>query len=88
LQFRFITDAENPSMPPKPANKRTKILERIREEIEHSKESRYAIAKATGIAESTLSKLMSGNRGLSVEALDAMFEYFGLEITRRRGKRS
>jgi hypothetical protein len=31
---------------------------------------------------------MAGERGLSMKALDALFEYFDLEITSRRHKRS
>lgn len=68
--------------------KRIKLSDTIRAEIERSDATRYHIAKATGIEQSALSRFMSGERGLSMEALDALFEYFDLEIVPRRRKRS
>lgn len=66
--------------------KTTKMSERIKTEIASSTVSRYRIAQDTDIAESTLSRFMSGERGLSMEALDALFEYFGLDVVRRDRK--
>ena len=74
---------DNASMPTK-----KKMSERIRDEIASCSVSRYAIAQATGIEESALSRFMAGKRGLSMEALDALFEYFNLEITPSRRQRS
>lgn len=45
--------------------------------------SRFEISRQTGIEESALSRFMTGERGLSMKALDALFEYFGLEITKK-----
>ena len=46
-----------------------------------SDQSRYRIAQETGIPESALSRLMSGERGLSVESVETLADYLGLEIT-------
>ncbi len=54
------------------------ISEHIRAAIEGSDVSRYRIANDTGIAESTLSRFLSGERGLSMEAIDTLGEYLGL----------
>ena len=66
------------------------LVETIRAAIEASGETRYRIAKETGIAESQLSRLMSGERGLSAETIERLADYLGLEIVvrakRGRGK--
>ena len=61
-------------------NKRTKLTDQMRQIIENCGQTRYAIAKATGISQPTLARLVSGDRFLSAEAMDALGEYLGLEI--------
>jgi transcriptional regulator with XRE-family HTH domain len=68
--------------------KRTKMSDCVRAEIERSKFSRYRIAKETGIGESTLSRFMASETGLSMDALDALFQFFELEVVPKRRKRS
>jgi len=63
------------------------ILDQIRQAIEESDKTRYRIAKDTGISESRLSLLMSGKRGLSIEALEALADYLGLEVALRRKRK-
>jgi len=63
------------------------ILDEIRQAIEESGKTRYRIAKEAGISESRLSLLMSGKRGLSIEALEALADYLGLEVTLRPKKK-
>ena len=68
-----------------------KILDEIRKAIRQSKTSRYAISKATGIPESQLSRLMAGTSGLSLDSLERIADFLGLEIVirpkrRRKGK--
>jgi replicative DNA helicase len=46
--------------------------------------SRYEISKRTDIDEGTLSRFMSGERGLSMKALDRLGACLGLTINRRR----
>lgn len=57
-----------------------KILDDLRAAIEASGRSRYRIARDTGIAESALSRFMSGERGLSIESVEQLADYLGLEI--------
>ena len=56
------------------------ILDAIREAIERDERSRYRIAKDIGVTQGHLSRLMSGERGLSVDAVERLAEYLGLEI--------
>jgi len=60
------------------------VSERIREAIETANVTRYRIAQATGIEESALSRFLSKERALSMKAIDALADYFGLELVRRR----
>ena len=48
--------------------------------VEASGVSQYHIAQATGIEQSTLSRFMAGTGGMTVETLDKLAEYLGLEI--------
>ena len=67
-----------------------RLLDGIHDAIEASGKTRYRIAKESGIAESVLSRLMSRERGLSIDTLERLADYLGLEITiqpkRRRRK--
>src|SRR5687768_2660857 len=55
------------------AKKRPKLLtDQLRQAIDDSGLTRYRIAKETGISEPTLSKFYLGQRGLSMEALNAL----------------
>jgi len=49
--------------------------------------SRYRISKESGVAASQLSRLVNGERGLSIEAMERVAEVLGFEIVLRR-KRS
>ena len=61
--------------------KRTKLLtDQLRQAIDDSGMSRYAIAKETGINEAALSKFYLGQRGLSTKALNALGECLQLTI--------
>jgi transcriptional regulator with XRE-family HTH domain len=62
------------------AKQPTKLTDQLRQIIEHCGQTRYAIAKATGISEPTLARLKSGERFLSPDALDTLGEYLGLEL--------
>jgi len=65
----------------------SQILDAIRKAIDKGAKSRYRIWKDTGISESHLSKLMRGERGLSIEAAERLAEYLNLEITIRPKRR-
>jgi transcriptional regulator with XRE-family HTH domain len=67
--------------------KKLTVSERIRRAIETADVSRYEIAQRTGLEESALSRFVSKKRGLSMEALDALAEFFALELVNARAKR-
>jgi len=67
------------------------IFDTLRDLLSKSKISRYRIARDTGIAESMLSRFVSGERGLSVESTEKLADYLGHEIIvrpkrQRKGK--
>jgi transcriptional regulator with XRE-family HTH domain len=59
----------------------TLLTDQLRQAIDDSGLTRYRIAKETGISESALSQFYNGNRGLSMEALNALGEFLKLTIT-------
>jgi transcriptional regulator with XRE-family HTH domain len=63
------------------------VSERIREAVETADVTRYRIAQETGIEESALSRFISRERGLGMESLDALAEYFGLELVQRDNRK-
>jgi plasmid maintenance system antidote protein VapI len=67
-----------------------KLSDEIRAAVNSSGLSRYAIAKALGIAESTMSRFMNGKGGLSMDYIDRLGELLGLHIvakpTKKQGK--
>ena len=65
-----------------------KVLDEMRRAIQDGDVSRYAIAKATGISEAQLSRLMSGESGLSIQSLERLADELNLEIVIRRKRRS
>jgi len=72
------------------AKKRTrskKLTDQLRQAIDDSGMTRYRIAQETGISEATLSKFYLGQRGLSMEALNALGEFLGLRIVADREKK-
>ena len=69
------------------AKRRTKLDDTLRRKIDESGMSRYAICKATGIAEASMSRFMSGQLGLSMDAIDALMEYFDLELVPKRKRK-
>ncbi|MBM3995231.1 MAG: helix-turn-helix transcriptional regulator [Planctomycetes bacterium] len=66
--------------------RRLKLSEQIRRAIKTCGQSCYAIAKATGIDKATLSRFMSGERGLPMKTLDVLADYLDLNITTPKRK--
>ena len=64
-----------------------KLSDQLREAIKKAGVSRYSIAKQTGVSETTLCRFVSGERGISVDAMDAIGQYLGLSIVSQK-KRS
>lgn len=61
-----------------------KLSDQLREAIESAGVSRYSISKQTGVSETTLCRFVSGERGISVDAMDAIGQYLGLSIVSQK----
>jgi len=57
------------------------LTDAIVAEIKASEQSPGAIAKGANVARSQLSRLLSGERGLSADGIERLAEYLGLRIT-------
>ena len=58
-----------------------KLLNEIRQAVEASEKTRYRIAKESGVSAGQLSRLVNGERGLTVDTIERLADYLGLEIT-------
>lgn len=58
-----------------------RLTDAIRSAVRASDETPYAIAKGARIARSQLSRLLSGESGMSVETIERLADYLGLRIT-------
>jgi len=67
------------------AKTRIKLSDQIRRAVDNCGKSRYRLAKETGISEPTLSRFMSGERGLPMVTLDRLADYLGLDIVQSKG---
>jgi transcriptional regulator with XRE-family HTH domain len=65
---------------------RIRLSDQIREAVETCGQTRYRIAKATGISEATLSRFMSGKRGLPMNTLDTLADYLNLNVQASKQK--
>ena len=66
--------------------KKLSLSEQLRRAIAASGKSRYRIAKDLDVSEATLSRFMSGERGLTLKVLDRLTEYLGLSLCDRPGR--
>ena len=66
---------------------KTKFSDQIRNAVKASGMTRYAISKATGVDASALHKFVHGERGLSLDAIDAIAEVLGLSVATEQPKR-
>ena len=66
--------------------KRQNVSDQIRRLVDTCGISRYEIAKQTGIDDSALSRFMTGERGLSMTALDTLGKLLDFEIVMHRPK--
>jgi hypothetical protein len=60
------------------------VTDTLRRAVERSGETRYAISKATGISEATLSRFVVRGTPLRSETIDTLAAYLGLELVRKR----
>ena len=58
----------------------SKLLDEIKRAIERSGQTRYAIAKGSGVSQAQLSRFVNGQQGLSIEVIEALADYLELEI--------
>ena len=56
------------------------VSEALRRAILTAPATRYRIAKDTGVEQSTLSRFISGERGLDLTSVDKVAAYLGLEL--------
>ena len=68
------------------AKKRETLRDQVRRAVGASGRSRYAICKALGLAEATMSRFMNGRGGLSMDTLDALADLLDLNITVGKAK--
>lgn len=59
---------------------RMPVSETLRNAIRNAPVSRYRIACDTGVAESALSRFVSGERSLDLTSVDKLCEYLGLTL--------
>lgn len=62
------------------------LNDQMRRAVKRCGQTRYAIAKETGVSESTLSRFMASGKGLSLANADRLCEYLGLTLTAKAGK--
>jgi ribosome-binding protein aMBF1 (putative translation factor) len=60
--------------------KSEKLSDQLRQAIDASEMSRYAIAKAIGLDQSVLSRFMAGKSGLAFETIDKLGELLELRL--------
>ena len=66
------------------ARKRPTFSDELRRAVDDCGRSRYRICRELGIAESTLSRFMSGERGLTMKCLDRLAELLDLHVAAGR----
>ena len=64
------------------------LSDQLRQAIDDSGLSRYAIGKACEIDKAVMSRFMSGQVGLSLETIDRLVDYLRLELVTKQKKRS
>ena len=71
----------------KKAKRRLSLSDELRQAVERSGLSRYSICQQTGIDQGSMSKFISGERGLAIESIDKLAELLGLHICSADAKR-
>ena len=62
------------------------LTDQLRRIVRESGRTLGELSQETGIHKSALSRFLTGERGVSVSALDTLGEYFGLSFTVKPGK--
>jgi transcriptional regulator with XRE-family HTH domain len=58
-----------------------RLVDAIRRAVETSGKTRYRIAKESGVSAGQLSRLINGERGMTVDTIERLADYLGLRIT-------
>jgi plasmid maintenance system antidote protein VapI len=61
--------------------------DQLRDAVDASGMSRYAICKAIDLPESSMSRFMTGKGGVSMDTLDKLAELLGLSVASRSRRR-
>jgi plasmid maintenance system antidote protein VapI len=67
--------------------KRKPLSEQLRDAVRKADVSRYRISQETGITEGQLCRFVHGESGLTLDTIDILAEYLGLELVQRKRKR-
>ena len=70
------------------AKRRVRLSDQIRRAVDDCGITRYAIYKATGIDQGTLSRFVAGAAGMSLDNLDRLANLLDLNITTGKRRRS
>ena len=63
------------------------VSEQLRQAIKTSQYSRYRIWMETGVSQAALSRFMSGERSLTLDTVDVLADFLGLELfSKRKGR--
>jgi transcriptional regulator with XRE-family HTH domain len=65
------------------AKAKTPFSEQLKQRIEESELTRYRIAKESGVAQSTLSSFVNGQRALSLTNIDKICDLLDLQLVPR-----
>ena len=65
---------------------RVKLSEQVKQAVEESGITRYAICKAIGMHESVMSRFMNNKGGLQADSLDALADLLELDIVARKNR--
>ena len=69
----------------KRSNKNPKTISgQLRQHLKDCGKSTYQLERETGIHNTIFSRFLRGERGLSLEVIDDVCEYFSLRLTRAR----
>ena len=63
-----------------------KFTDQLRHAIDASGMSRYAVAKAIDLDQSTLSRFMAGKAGLALDTVDRLGDLLGLKLVATKNK--
>jgi transcriptional regulator with XRE-family HTH domain len=63
------------------------VSDKLRERIEESGLSQSELSRESGVPQPSISRFMRGERGLSIEYVDKLAEYFGLTLADETPKR-